>query len=220
MAHKLHKKQYEDIYTVDKKGHVLALDRISGVTADFNEYTDLFKDFLRSFYSEFFIFFVKLAWLRRNFVYKGNRLTYPINKNSEHTQEAFVKYLRRVVGMDIQIITRGAAFSAIESYLGELYPDFEDGNPFENPEYYRFPFKNISLEFLVAVYQVEERMLLLKEADNQKMSYAEFLDFVINHVCSVNEELGRKKYHINFNQSRGISFFIKDLDRVKKKRKK
>jgi hypothetical protein len=209
---KLYKKQYEDIYTVDHlKQYKLDLDQISGVTMAYDEYTDQFKDLLKCFYFDLFNYYVKLSWLRRNFVYKNRKIKYPINHNPQYLNSAFLKYLRRIVGMDIQIITRGINFSAIESYFDELFPGFEEGNPFENPEYYKFPFKNLSIDFLLAVYHMEERVMLLKEADRVEMTIAQFYDFVVNHVKCLNDELEEPAYEVFQNRHRGVSFYVKNL---------
>jgi hypothetical protein len=43
---------------------------------------------------------------------------------------------------------------------------------------------------------MEERMDMLRYADKKKMSYRTYLDFVINQVLCINDELGYKKYII------------------------
>ncbi len=220
MLNQLHKKQYEDTYTVDKWRHKLDLNKISGVTSNFDEYTDLFNDFLKTFYVGLYSDFVKLSWLRRNFVYNGKRMRYPITSNGQYINGMFVKYLRRIVGMDIQIFTRGIAYSAIETYFNEFYPDFDEENPFENPEYYTFPFRHVSMEFLVPVSQMDERLLLLNEAEERKLSFASFQYLVTNEVLCINQELGRFKYEASPNYDRRLSFFVKNMDRIKKIKKR
>jgi hypothetical protein len=133
---------------------------------------------------------------------------------------SFVKLMRRNVGKYLQIVTRGKFFSPIESYFDVLFPGVMEGNPFTNPDFYKFPYKAISLDYLFLVHQVDERLELLAEADEQKMPYADFLDFVINYVLSKNEEIGRDRYILK-NQPI-FPFYIIDTDRkeeFKKKRK-
>src|SRR5258706_15430408 len=99
--------------------------------------------------------------------------------------------MRRYVGHDIQLINRSFFFQKLESYyFDQLIPGFEEGNPFENPDYYKFPYKNISLDYLMLVYQLDDRFDLLTEADKQRMSYAVFIDYVLNHVLNENDILG------------------------------
>ena len=132
-------------------------------------------------------------------------------KNALVLNLAFVKFLRRVVGMDIQIVTRGKSFSKIETYFNDLFPGFMDGNPFENPDYYKFPYKNITLDYLVVVQQMEDRLELLKFADQHDLSYADFMDYVINHAYVENDELGYPRYQIKHNQDKNFPFYIKDM---------
>lgn len=177
------------------------------------EYIKSFQDFLKGFYDDLFLQCVKLSWLRRKFIYTGNKSKMPFFMSSRSYQGKFMKLIRRYIGNDIQIITKSPFFSKLETfYFDTLFPGFMDGNPFENPDYYRFPYKNISMEYLTLVYQLDDRFDLLEEADKQKMSYAVFLDYVINHVLSENEVLGRDRY--TFSQSnRNIIYYFKDNDK-------
>lgn len=212
---KHHKKQYEDVFSIDRKESKtkLNLEKISVGDMELNEYVDLFKNFLSDFYTDLFDYSVKLSWLRRRFSYYGRKTILPMQKNSLILNMAFVKLLRRHVGKDIQIITRGKFFSKLELYFDDLFPGFDEGNPFENPEYYKFPFNNISIDFLLVVHQLDDRMELLKEADKNKMSFAVFLDYVINHVYSENEYLGRNRYQIRHNQDKNYPFYVQDTDK-------
>jgi hypothetical protein len=65
---------------------------------------------------------------------------------------------------------------------------FDVDSPFENPDYYKFPYKNISPDFLILVWRMKERLALLKIADEKKMTYAVFMDYVINYIYCYNEE--------------------------------
>lgn len=216
-------KTYEDVFSIDQKNNSnkLMIDRIGAVDIETDEYVLLFKNFLNKFYLDLFDGCVKLSWLRRHFTYCGYKTVMPINKNSIRHNHAFVKLLRRNIGKDIQIITRAKFFSKLETYFDELFPGFDEGNPFENSEYYKFPFKNISVEFLIVVHQLDDRMELLKHADKLGMSYAKFLDYVINHVYSANDELGYPRYEVRSNTERNFSFYVKDNDKklpVRRKR--
>lgn len=135
-----------------------------------------------------------------------------MNKNSLISGLAFTKFLRRVIGKDLQSLTKSKFFSKVETYLEDFYPNFMEGNPFKDTNHYKFPYKNISMEYLVPLYQVEDRLELLAEADKQKMTFAVFLDYIINYVYTKNEELGRDKYQIRHNIDRDLPFFIRDTD--------
>jgi len=213
---KQYKKTYEDIFSADhpKNSARLNLDQISIEGLGTGEYVDLFTNFLNKFYLNLFDNCVRLSWLRRQFIYYGHKTKMPMNKNSRIHNGAFVKMLRRNIGKDIQIITRAKFFSRLESYFDELFPGFEEGNPFENPDFYKFPFKYISTEYLIVVYQMKDRLEMLRYAEESKMSYAIFLDYVVNHVCCLNEELGREKYQIRNNTERNFSFYVMDTDKI------
>lgn len=218
---KLYPQTYEKVYLEDpEKSRVkLKIDKISIDGMGLNEYKTLFKDFLNKAYADEFLNYVKLSWLRRKFCYYGKKTILPMNKNSLPLNSAFVKYLRRYIGKDIQIITRQRMFSKLEFYFDEFFPKFEEKSPFEDPDYYKFPFKNISLEYLMVVYQLEDRLELLKYADKMDMTYAFFAAFVSNHISSINEELDKDRYELV--QTRNFPFYVRDLNKqLPKKRKK
>jgi hypothetical protein len=212
---KIYPKTYENVFSTDRPGNNTKLNIAQVTVGDtpVEEYVSLFQDFLNKFYLQLFDNCVRLSWLRRQFTYYGHKTKMPMSRNSRIHHSAFVKVLRRYVGKDIQIITRAKFFAKLETYFDELFPGFDDGNPFENPEYYKFPFKNISVEYLSVVHQLDDRVAILEYADKKKMSYAVFLDFVINHVSCANEEFGRDKYEIRNNTERNFSFYIRDNDK-------
>lgn len=217
---KTHRKTYENVFSTDhpKNKSKLNLDKITTGDMDLTEYIFLFKNLLTDSYEELFNFCLRLSWLRRKFVYNGRRMVFPMNKNSIYSSLIFVKFMRKTIGKDLQPITRSRFFSKLELYFDEMYPGFDDGNPFENPDYYKFPFKNISLDFLMAVYQLDDRMDLLKKAEELKMSYAVFIDYVLNHVYSLNDELGRPRYQIKHNRNRNFPFYVRDFDKIENKK--
>lgn len=213
-----HNKSYENVFSTDKpKGsgrgnRTFHLDKISIDGMSLDEYLLLSKNFMSEFYASIFDSSVRYAWLRRKFAYGNEKATPQMRKNSIQFCSAFMKFSRRHIGMDPQLITRSRFFQCVEPYFDTLFPGFDEGNPFDNPEYYKFPFKNISIDFLMTVYQLEERIDLLKVADERMMSYAVFADYVINHILSVNQGLDRERYKIIFNRNRRLLFYIEDLD--------
>ena len=208
---KLYPKEFEEVFSSDRR-RKLNFSAISAVGMDIDKYTECFQGVLTDFYANLFDHCLKIAWMRRKFKYKDRKLSFPMGKNAYYGNLVFIKFLRRVIGHDIQVLTKARFFSRLESYFEELFPGFEEGDPFGNSEYYEFPFENITMEFLMPVYQMDERISLLKEADKQKMGYARFLDFVINHALSVNQETKKSKYEIN-HTGRDFTFFIKNNER-------
>ena len=153
---KHYRKTYEDVFSTDrpKSKTRLNLDQISVGEMGLDEYTSTFKSFIKSFYTNLFDDSVKLSWLRRNFSYYGKKTVLPMHKNSRLLNSSFVKFLRRNVGRDIQVITKGKFFSKLELYFDEMFPDFDEGIPFEYPVYYKNPFDFVSVDFGVSVYSV------------------------------------------------------------------
>lgn len=211
-----HRKTFEDVYSSDKKSSRsrLDFDKISiadGITID--KYAADFKAFLKKAFSSEFDNYVRLSWLRRKFCYNGKKTKMPMNTNSWALNMAFVKFMRRCIGKDIQIITKGRFFSKIELYFEEFFPGFMDGNPFTNPEYYKFPYENISMEYLTVVYDLNDRIELLNIAEERNMSYCAFMDYVLNHIHSENLRIKRRRYYAKQNQDRDFTFCVRDGDK-------
>jgi len=213
-------KIYEDVFSVDREKITtpLRVENLSAVGMDFDKYTSFFHSFLKDFYDDLFLKCVKLSWLRRKFVFYGHKFKIPGHeRNSIGLHIAFHKFTRRIIGNDIQMITKSPFFTKLEiCYFDLLFPGFDDGDPFENPEYYKFPYKNISMEFLIVVYQLDKRLELLKHANENKMSFAVFLDFVNNYVLSENDRIGREKYTLkDFHRGRDSKiFYVCDNDKI------
>ena len=221
---KSHPKTYEDVFSSDHPSNTvkLVIDQVSAYQMEMEEYVPLFKNFLKDFYLSLFNGGVRLAWLRRKFVYYGSRTKYPIPRNSPRFNVAFVKFLRRNIGIDLQIVTKSKFFSKIETYFEDFFPDFDEGNPFENPNYYKYPFENVSIDFLVVVWQLDDRIELLRLAEEQKMDYAKFVDYVINHIYCENDLLGKKRYVVKASVGTGTRFplYIRDTEKLFNRKKK
>ena len=204
-------KTYEEIFSIDHDSkHTLNLKELSAIGLTLEEYEKQFRSFLNESFARLFDDVVRTAWFRRIFKCYGKKTIYPIQKNPPLYNLIFVKHLRRVVGKDIQLLTRSRYFSKIESYFKDFFPGFTDGNPFTNPEYYKFPYKNITVDFLLPVYQLNDRLMLLKHADEQNMSYGVFLDYIIDFTYKENEKNPNPRYEIKHNKDKRSNFYIRD----------
>lgn len=217
---KIYPKTFESVFSEDTRKK-FDFSQVSTKDIEINKYIKDFRGLLIDFSYNLFDFYVKVTWLKKKFCYQNKQIS--INGNTGgNVDYVFTRFLRRIIGRDIQFLTRDFLYTKVISYFKDFFPDFDDGNPFENTEFYKFPFKNITIEYLVVVYQMEDRIELLKYADEQKMTYATFLDFVINQIYSINEELGRDKYL--FIITRRHQNYIKDTDKklisIKKVRRK
>ena len=213
-----HPKTYENVFSLDNiasgRENLIRSEKIFVEGIETETYRLLFKDFLKSFYEDLFLQCVKLSWLRRKFTYNGHAAKMPVYASTRYWNGMFVRFLRKYVGHDIQVITKSYFFPKLETYyFDEFFPEFMYENPFKNPDYYKFPYQNISLEYLTTVYQLDDRFGLLEEANLQKMSYAVFLDYVLNHVNTENELLGRERYFLTQSFSRYQPYFFRDSDK-------
>jgi len=211
-----HKKIYEDIYSTDRvdptgKKYRLPIEKVSCEDMDLESYTDVTRAFFKSFYDDMFLGFVRASWLRKKFRYEGKKAKIPaMNGNIRHFT-VFTKFLRRIIGHDMQIITKSYTYPKLEThYFDQLFPEFMDRNPFDDPDYYRFPYKFISLEYLMLIYQLDDRLELLEFADEKEMTFAEFMDFIVNHILAENERLGEYRYELAQQDKRHRPFFVRD----------
>lgn len=224
MQMKQYNKTYEDVFSTDRlkgrSGRKLNLDQITvGDDINLDEYISLFSSFLVDSYIKLFDISVRFEWLRRRFSYYGEKASPGMTRNSPIFCIAFTKLVRRAVGRDAQVLTRSKFFQNLISYLDVFFPEFASGNPFKDPESYKFPFKNISIDFLSVVHQLDDRIDLLTLADERKMNYAMFLDYVINHVLSVNEEIGRERYRLKQNRWNHYHLiYVEDVDKLPKRK--
>lgn len=218
---KIYPKTFESVFSEDTRKK-FDFSKVSTKDIDIDKYIKDFSGLLKGFSYNLFDFYVKVIWLKKKFCYQDKQISID-GSTGGNVDYAFTRFLRRIVGGDIQFLTKDFLYTKVISYFKDFFPGFDDGNPFENIEFYKFPFKNITMDFLAVVYQMEDRIELLKYAEEQKMTYATFLDFVINQIYSINEELGRDKYL--FIITRRCQNYIKNTDkkltkRVSKKIKK
>jgi len=187
-------KSFEDVFTSDRSINKCQMDKVStDINLNGDDYRDLMRETYHAFYRDIFDNLVKVSWLSSRFCYDGKnreRKRY----NGVYLDSAFGVFMRHHVGVESRLITRDHAFYHISSYFPDFFPDFHVLNPFEKK--FEYPYKHITLEYLVYVYQMEERMELLAKAEEEKMRYTEFMDYIINYISSYNEELGEQYYEI------------------------
>lgn len=96
-----------------------------------------------------------------------------------------------------KIVTRSPAFSVVAAYVDELFPHLRDRSPFDYPEEYPYPFEHVTLDHMLFVQACDERMEMLRYADEQRMTYPDFVNWATNHVLCTNDELGKDLYVIS-----------------------
>ena len=151
-------------------------------------YMKLFSKELRDFYREMFDHLLKIVWLSRRFCYNGTRRTKHWG-NGINLDGAFSVFAREYLNYGPKILfSANSQFAKISTYIEDFFPDFDLGNPFENK--FEYPFQYMLLPYLLVVYQMPERMDLLREGEKNKMLLSEFMDYVVNYVGCYNEEHG------------------------------
>ncbi len=139
---------------------------------------------------------VKQVWLENQFQYDGGTRSARFG-NGFAIDSTFGYYMKKVVGISQKPITANFTFTAIATYLKELFPEFLEHNPFEEPEYYEFPYTHITLDHMIFVYQCDDRLDMLRYADTKEMSFADFANWSVNHVLSYNSEVNDDIYTLS-----------------------
>jgi len=198
----IYEKEYEDVFDSkeSRKRLMSKLDDISinGGIDKFN-YAVWAKNEFRVIFNSFWISYLKIFWIERMFMVNGSLRN--IGHNNRASDGYFSMFFRNVIGVGREIYSKNPIYTRFKSYYVEMYPWVKDLNgpsPFEDEEPFKFPFKYITPEYLLVAYQVENRMDLLKIADDKKMKYGEFLDFIINQTLCANDALGKNKYRLSF----------------------
>jgi hypothetical protein len=189
---KIYKKEYENVFerTLDKRCDIGKVKTFKNIPDSIEKYIRLYRETFEAMHKGIFDNLVKLEWLERRFTYNRKRVMRR-NRGGNTIDRAKSLFVRNYVGYDPKFIFMGGApFSNVAGYFDDFFPNFSEGNPFE--EEYQYPFKYMKMEALVTVYQMEERMELLKHGEDKKMSLEEFKDFVINYISCYNEEHGEK----------------------------
>jgi len=160
-------------------------DRMSPV-----RYQMLYLEEANKYKKDIFDHIVKIHWLNRNFCYR-NMHRKKIGRNGSCLDTAFGLFTRVYGNVDMRFLFPShSTFGKVVTYFDDFFPNFEEGNPFE--EKYEYPYKYMGMECLVVVYQMDERLDLLKHGEKMKMSYVEFLDYIYNYVRCYTDEHGKK----------------------------
>ncbi len=209
---KMYPREYELVFSGDaitrKKCDLNQVSTLNNIPSSVDEYVDLFKEITRDFDAKLFDFLVKYKWLVNRFSYKGVHRAKP-STNGIQLDMAMGVFNRNHVGFDSRFYLNGVApWGKIITYFPDIFPFFNEDNPFEVP--YAFPYKNNTLSHMLYVYQMDERLELLAESERRGMSYSEFLDYVLNYSLCYNDEHG-EKYLFIF--SAGFQPYIKNVSK-------
>ena len=201
-------KQYPKVYdNVSLRDPGPALARIGSAYGSVDELIARFRSFYRQAHQELFNMMVKEVWLSQQILYKGAR-----RKNRQNgfgVDWAYSVFMTTAVGISQKPLTTGLLFDAIPTYFKDFFPNFTDHDPFLEPKYFAYPYKHVTLDHLLFVYQCHNRLEMLEEAETRSMKIKEFQDWVVNWVSCYNDEVPlvevkgspekRKKYELTRN---------------------
>jgi hypothetical protein len=159
---------------------------------------------------------VQMYWLSGCFVYRGRRRS-EISKNGMIYERAWSTFNYLHIGHVPFAYNKIEGTPFIGSYIGELLPNFLFDNPFTSPEKFEYRWKNLSVDYLIFVAEVENRIELLDYADSINMPFLVFVNWATNWILSHNDEIGINKYAIRTSRhARQTLRRIVDLERLEK----
>ena len=154
-----------------------------------------FQTFLNGAYSQVFYIAICYLWLEKQLIINGHRRTRRFR--SGHSFDAlYGRFISKIVGRDQATLTRSRWFQVTAAVAAEMFPLFYIKDPFKDPEYFKWPFEYIGIDFMAYVYQVDERMEMLKYANQMRMTFHDFKNWVNNYVLCYNDEQGGEIYKI------------------------
>lgn len=214
MKHQL--KQYPQL--ASKANFVVIKDALDGVlknlSSSYPESTDellkLIKPYLWESHRAFFDMVVRYKWYERSFLYKGKRLNPDGNGVILDKAVSFLTSSR--TGVTRKLFSTGYYPGMIGSYLEDFFPNFSDHNPIQEPEYFKFPYKNLNLDHLFFVRLCHDRIEMLEEAERLAMPYIDFANWAYRRALCYNDEVGETVYMMATASVFGArSPFIQDL---------
>lgn len=205
--------QYELVFTDPKKiNHYLKLEKIAftgDVIKSIQEYVDLEREIFGELQKHLFSFVVKFVWLRNKFTYDGwGPMKLGQHRGNIIINQTFALFLQQQVGIHYRSYFSDWRFlNRLARYMDDLFPYFDLGNPFKQPEDYKYPYKHMNLECLYMVALMPERMELLAEGEKRKMTYPVFGDYIVNYISCYNEEHG-DTYRLKVFQSSRVGPYV------------
>ena len=217
MEFREHPKAWEDFLTNKEILSKVDYAKMEAVGFDFIEYQKIFKRTLKTYSDVFWKFCLDYNWLMTRFKYQGHRMT----KRSQTPgllNLASAILMRNMIGIYPKFFLgfNRPMVRSVATYIDEFFPEFDEFSPLDYPEKYPFPYANLTCDFLVAAWEIDERIPLLEKANREKMTFAVFFDFLLNHCFSVNEEKGFQYYKFNLEAHEFLGIFKAKIKKRKK----
>ena len=189
---KIHQRVFEDLHKVPYKG---AIDKLDTIDGNLDELIFKTREFYKDVYSFVFDSLVRAVWLRGQLTYGGERIT-KVRSNGQVKDSAIAFFMKGMVGVSGTFLLHSGMTIPLSSYFEEFFLDFYKHNPFEEPEYYEFPYKNISIEHLIFVHECHNRTELLREAESRAMNVRDFINWATDRAFCYNIEVDKEVYKI------------------------
>jgi len=104
--------------------------------------------------------------------------------NKDNLRSSFKGFMIRLIGQDFSLIRKNGVYPIIESYIKDFIPSVRKITDINKIE---FPYKNIGILHLIFVATMDERLGLLKVAEERNMSYIDFVNYVGNYIGHMND---------------------------------
>lgn len=189
---KQYQKAYEDHF---KDSRVVHLEHAGSHIGTADELAERFRKLAIQAHRQIFDAYVRYAWLECQFKYRDKRRK--MHRGNGHALDAtYGRFHVQKVGISQKVITMNNVYTVVISYLKDFFPDFLEHDPDKEPEYFAYPYKHVTLDFLMLVYLFHDRLWVLDYAEENKLNYRDFVNWFMNQVKCYNDELGYEMYEI------------------------
>lgn len=190
---KIYPRVYEPI---SRKPSPVTLSHMGAAEGSLDDLARRFKKFYRQAHVTLFDMYVKQIWLESKYRYNSTRRT-KRSGNGYMLDWSLAYFFNTVVGISQKPLTTGFYNTAIPNYFEELFPNFSDHDPFTEPKYFKFPYKHVTLDHMLFVYQHHERLEMLAYAEKKHMRYTDFIDWATNQALCYNDEMQEVVYQLS-----------------------
>lgn len=181
-----------------------------------NEYHEMMWSIQRRLFSVL----MKAEWLDRHILYNNEAVPLKNHRRGMVFNTALKKFWTDYIGFSRSFLIIDY-FRDIRSYADDFFPNFDEINPLEYD--FPYPFEYMTLECLLLVYKLPDRMILLREGEDKKLSMLEFQDYLLAWMSEMYFKNQKQFKMSNYRHSWGPEFVREVLtmeDRLKRRLQK